>query len=74
MKKPQRPVPPENQEPSVRFASAKQEAANHGEWGQGESGYRSPGSPSEKMRKNVPYKVRPLLSSLPCQRARQPGY
>lgn len=58
MKKPQRAAPPEEQDPAVRFANARQEAANHGEWGQGESGYKSPKSPGEKMRKNVPYKVR----------------
>nr|VWO94406.1 EF-hand domain-containing protein [Ganoderma boninense] len=56
VKKPQRAVPADKQDPAVRFASAKQEAANHGEWGQGESGYKSPQSPGEKMRKNVPYK------------------
>ncbi|KAI1794035.1 precursor to secretory protein Ssp120 [Ganoderma leucocontextum] len=56
VKKPQRPVPPEKQDPVVRFANAKADAENHGEWGQGESGYKSPKSPGEKMRKNVPYK------------------
>ncbi|TBU62154.1 precursor to secretory protein Ssp120 [Dichomitus squalens] len=56
VKKPQRPIPPEQQDPVVRFASAKAEAESHGEWGQGQGGYKPPKSPGEKMRKNVPYK------------------
>ncbi|OSD06181.1 precursor to secretory protein Ssp120 [Trametes coccinea BRFM310] len=50
--------PPEKQDPAVRFASAKADAENHGEWGAGSAGYKPPKSPSEKMRKNLPYKGR----------------
>ncbi|KAI8981168.1 hypothetical protein BD414DRAFT_491861 [Trametes punicea] len=50
--------PPEQQDPAVRFASAKAEAENHGEWGAGNAGYKPPKSPSEKMRKNLPYKYK----------------
>ncbi|KAH9897905.1 hypothetical protein C8Q73DRAFT_377217 [Cubamyces lactineus] len=50
--------PPEKQDPAVRFASVKAEAENQGEWGVGDAGYKPPKSPSEKMRKNLPYKGR----------------
>ncbi|KAI0271468.1 hypothetical protein BC834DRAFT_859799 [Gloeopeniophorella convolvens] len=54
----ERPVPPEQQDPAVRFRQAKAESEAHGEWGSGESGYKPPKSPSEKMRKNLPYKYK----------------
>lgn len=41
-----RVTPPEKQDPSVRYANEKAE----GEWGAGDAGYKSPKSPSEKMR------------------------
>ena len=50
--------PPEKQDPAVRFANAKGEADRLGEWGAGDEGYKPPVNPSEKMRKNLPYKVR----------------
>lgn len=56
-KKFERQIPPEQQDPAVRFRQAKAESEAHGEWGSGEGGYKSPSSPSEKMRKNLPYKV-----------------
>jgi hypothetical protein len=62
-KKIERPVPPEQQDPAVRFRQAKAESDAHGEWGAGEAGYKSPNTPSERMRKNVPYKV---MSHLLC--------
>ncbi|KAI0375500.1 hypothetical protein BV20DRAFT_986249 [Pilatotrama ljubarskyi] len=49
-----RVTPPEKQDPAVRFANAKAD----GEWGAGSAGYKPPKSPSEKMRKNLPYKDR----------------
>ncbi|KAL1951209.1 hypothetical protein VTO73DRAFT_358 [Trametes versicolor] len=49
-----RVTPPEKQDPSVRYANEKAE----GEWGAGDAGYKSPKSPSEKMRKNLPYKYK----------------
>lgn len=63
-KKFERHLPPEQQDPAVRFREAKAESAAHGEWGSGDEGYKAPKSPSERMRKNVPYKVvSPLLCS-----------
>ncbi|KAI0830813.1 hypothetical protein BC628DRAFT_1355711 [Trametes gibbosa] len=53
-----RVTPPEKQDPAIRFANAKADADNQGEWGAGDAGYKSPKSPSEKMRKNLPYKGR----------------
>ncbi|KAI0639908.1 precursor to secretory protein Ssp120 [Trametes polyzona] len=53
-----RVTPPEKQDPAVRFANVKAEAENQGEWGSGSAGYKPPKSPSEKMRKNLPYKDR----------------
>ena len=56
-KKFERQTPPEQQDPAVRFRQAKADSEAHGEWGSGEAGYKPPKSPSEKMRKNLPYKV-----------------
>jgi nucleobindin len=56
-KKIERPISPELQDPAVRFREAKADSKDHGEWGAGEAGYRVPKSASERMRKNVPYKV-----------------
>ncbi|KAI4522075.1 hypothetical protein K525DRAFT_223637 [Schizophyllum commune Loenen D] len=50
--------PPEKQDPAVRFANAKGEADRLGEWGAGDEGYKPPVNPSEKMRKNLPYKYK----------------
>jgi hypothetical protein len=63
-KKFERLVPPEQQDPAVRFRQAKAESEAHGDWGLGEGGYKSPKSPSEKMRKNLPYKVMFLFVAL----------
>ncbi|KAI0307631.1 hypothetical protein B0F90DRAFT_1807082 [Multifurca ochricompacta] len=57
-KKYERQIPPEQQDPAVRFRQAKAESAAHGEWGSGEGGYKPPKSPSERMRKNLPYKYK----------------
>ncbi|RDB28680.1 hypothetical protein Hypma_016054 [Hypsizygus marmoreus] len=50
--------PPEKQDPSVRFKDASQEGERKGEWGTGEAGYKPPTDPSDRMRKNLPYKGR----------------
>lgn len=63
-KKFERQIPPEQQDPAVRFRQAKAESGTYGEWGSGEGGYKSPKSPSERMRKNLPYKV--LFFSCNC--------
>ncbi|KAI0715054.1 precursor to secretory protein Ssp120 [Earliella scabrosa] len=55
-KKYNRVPPPEKQDPALKYANARAEAAHQGEWGSGEGGYKPPKSPSEKMRKNLPYK------------------
>ncbi|KAH9948183.1 hypothetical protein B0H21DRAFT_255716 [Amylocystis lapponica] len=41
-------------DPAVRYSDAKGE----GEYGAGDSGYRAPRSPSDKLKKNLPYKDR----------------
>ena len=56
-KKFERQTPPEQQDPAVRFRQAKADSESHGEWGTGDTGYKSPNTPAERMRKNVPYKV-----------------
>ncbi|TDL26443.1 precursor to secretory protein Ssp120 [Rickenella mellea] len=53
-----RQTPPEKLAPSERYKGAQQEGAKRPEWGEGEAGYRPPSNPSDKMRKNVPYKER----------------
>ncbi|KAF8481004.1 hypothetical protein DFH94DRAFT_437957 [Russula ochroleuca] len=57
-KKFERQIPPEQQDPAVRFRRAKADSEAHGEWGSGDSGYKAPNTPSEKMRKNLPYKYK----------------
>ncbi|ETW86773.1 hypothetical protein HETIRDRAFT_437555 [Heterobasidion irregulare TC 32-1] len=57
-KKIQRQTPPEKQDPAVRFRDAKAESERHGDWGSGDAGYKPPNTPSEKMRKNLPYKYK----------------
>jgi hypothetical protein len=49
---------PKGSDPVEKYMNAKQGSGADSEWGQGDGGYRSPKSPSEKMRKNVPYKAR----------------
>ncbi|KAI5998044.1 hypothetical protein EDD15DRAFT_2572555 [Pisolithus albus] len=53
-----RGVPPEKQDPSVRFKDINKESTAQSEWGTGEQGYKQPKSPAERLRKNVPYKER----------------
>ncbi|KAG5652199.1 hypothetical protein H0H81_005934 [Sphagnurus paluster] len=52
-----RVTPPEKQDPSIRFKDASKAAKQKGEWGTGEGGYKPPTDPSDRMRKNMPYKV-----------------
>ncbi|KAJ7742185.1 precursor to secretory protein Ssp120, partial [Mycena olivaceomarginata] len=49
--------PPEKQDPRVKYNGAKSEAEKKGDWGSGSDGYKPPTKPSDKMRKNLPYKV-----------------
>ncbi|KAG9313947.1 hypothetical protein JVU11DRAFT_4721 [Chiua virens] len=46
------------QDPAVKYKDIAKEMENQSEWGAGEQGYKQPKSPGEKMRKNLPYKVR----------------
>jgi hypothetical protein len=48
--------PREMQDPTVRFQDLVREGKS--EWGSGEEGYKPPKSPSDKMRKNLPYKYK----------------
>jgi hypothetical protein len=51
--------PPEKQDPAVKYAGEKP----HGDdWGTGERGYKPPKDAGDKMRKNLPYKVKSCLS------------
>ncbi|KAJ7897280.1 precursor to secretory protein Ssp120 [Mycena olivaceomarginata] len=50
--------PPEKQDPRVKYNGAKSEAEKKGDWGSGSDGYKPPTKPSDKMRKNLPYKER----------------
>jgi hypothetical protein len=45
-------------DPIDAFRNAKKQSQAQEEWGQGSSGYKTPKTPAEKMRKNVPYKER----------------
>lgn len=56
-----RVTPPEKQDPAVKYKEASKQRASQSEWGSGDDGYKPPRSPSDKMRKNVPYKVEPFL-------------
>lgn len=53
----ERVVPPEQLDPALRFSRAKSDSEAHGDWGSGETGYKPPTTPGERMRKNLPYKV-----------------
>ena len=54
--------PPEKQEPEVRYGGAKEESKNKAEWGSGDEGFKTPKTPAERLRRNVPYKVNYLFS------------
>lgn len=43
-------TPPEKQDPSVRFKDASTKAAEKGEWGTGQDGYKPPTEPGDRMR------------------------
>ncbi|KDQ63066.1 hypothetical protein JAAARDRAFT_29063 [Jaapia argillacea MUCL 33604] len=53
-----RVVPPEKLDPEVRYRDADREPSSQEEWGAGEGGYKTPKSPAERMRKNLPYKYK----------------
>ncbi|KAF8588313.1 hypothetical protein K439DRAFT_1406361 [Ramaria rubella] len=55
---PSRETPPEKQPPEIRYGKAATEGRNKDEWGQGSDGYKSPRTPADKMRKNLPYKYK----------------
>lgn len=46
----QRVTPPEKQDPSIKYSTAKSEADKKSEWGSGDDGYLPPTNPSDKMR------------------------
>jgi hypothetical protein len=58
-----RVTPPEKQEPEIRYGGAKEESKNKAEWGSGDEGFKTPKTPAERLRKNVPYKVNYPLSN-----------
>ncbi|EPQ60110.1 precursor to secretory protein Ssp120 [Gloeophyllum trabeum ATCC 11539] len=53
-----RVTPPEKQAPEIRYKDAKLQGESQAEWGAGAEGYKSPKSPADRMRKNLPYKNR----------------
>jgi hypothetical protein len=44
-------------DPVAKYRDAKKGTGEQEEWGSGSAGYKTPKTPSDKMRKNVPYKV-----------------
>lgn len=53
-----RETPPEKQPPSVKYKDAPEQAKEKPEWGEGDAGYKRPQNAADKLRKNMPYKVR----------------
>lgn len=58
---------PDKADPVEKFRDAKQQGSAHGDWGEGNSGYKTPKTPGEKLRKNTPYKARIFLH-ISCSR------
>lgn len=56
-----RQPPPEKQDPKIKFKDAGAEADAKPEYGEGSDGYMRPKSAADKLRKNMPYKVRGSL-------------
>jgi len=53
-----RVTPPEKQDPEVKYGTAAGEPKAKSEWGAGEEGFKTPKTPAERLRKNVPYKYK----------------
>jgi len=53
-----RVTPPEKQEPEVKYGNAAGDSKAKSEWGAGEEGFKTPKTPAERLRKNVPYKYK----------------
>ncbi|KAG0707623.1 hypothetical protein DFH29DRAFT_796676 [Suillus ampliporus] len=53
-----RGIPPEKQDPVVKYKDIGKESDSQADWGTGDQGYKQPNTPIEKMRKNLPYKER----------------
>ncbi|KIY52674.1 hypothetical protein FISHEDRAFT_34648 [Fistulina hepatica ATCC 64428] len=53
-----RVTPPEKLEPEERFKDAEAQASSKSEWGTGEEGFKTPKNPSDRLRKNLPYKYK----------------
>ena len=49
--------PKKEKDTKAGYLSVVKEAREKPEWGQGAEGYRPPGTPADKLRKNAPYKV-----------------
>ena len=45
-----RQTPPEKLDPSIRYADAARERGEQAGWGEGDSGYKTPKTPNERMR------------------------
>jgi len=50
--------PPKRPDPKEHLKGAIREATEKSAWGTGEEGFKRPKSPSDKLRKNVPYKYK----------------
>ena len=50
------------------YLSVVKEAREKPDWGQGAEGYRPPGTPADKLRKNAPYKVNVVFSRIAVNR------
>jgi len=53
-----RVTPPEKLDPEVKYGGAKEEGRARPEWGSGDEGFKTPKTPAERLRKNVPYKYK----------------
>lgn len=60
-------TPPEKQEPEAKYVGAKEESRDKEEWGSGHEGFKTPKTPAERLRKNVPYKVNFLFPAPNCR-------
>ncbi|KAF8640943.1 hypothetical protein AX17_000590 [Amanita inopinata Kibby_2008] len=53
-----RVIPPEKQDPSIKYKNVEEEAKKKDAWGAGDAGYMVPRDAGDKMRRNLPYKYK----------------
>jgi nucleobindin len=60
-----RVVPADENDPTHKYRN-NNEGSWSQEWGTGPDGYKAPAKPAEKMKKNLPYKVRSAFLFFQC--------